>query len=152
MKLISSLKKSRENAKYWKRFVVLINHPIFWILTIAGNAMIFIGAILLFYLEAGGRELPLKFVDCLVWSTSIVTTIGYVTFLPNSFFGKITVIGLMLLGTFFLWSYMALLVSAFISPALSSLEKEVLDVEKELSALKSEDNHRQINKLGNHEA
>lgn len=96
--------------------------------------MILIGSLILYNLESN-IEKPLSYMDCLLWSTGIVTTIGYVNYVPQTTLGKITVLALMLLGTFFLWSYMAFLVSVFIAPTLTSLEKEVLEVEKEISDL-----------------
>ncbi len=125
-------------AKYKKRLYILLSHPLFWILTVFGNAMILAGSLVLYFLEAN-VEKPLSFIDCLLWSTGIVTTVGYVTYMPQTFFGKLTVLGLMLFGTFFLWSYMAFLVSVFISPTLSSLEREVLEVEKEISDLRHDE-------------
>lgn len=127
---------SRIKNRYGKRILTLVNQPLFWLMTVIGNAMILIGSILLFQFEA--KE-GLKFIDCILWSTSIVTTVGYVNYMPETFLGKMTILALMLLGTVFLWSYMAFLVSALISPALNSLEKEVQDVEKEISDLKIEE-------------
>lgn len=134
----SGTKKHRDELNFTKRFMTMIGHPLFWFLTIAGNLMIVFGGAVLYLLEFPTNK-QLQFIDCLLWSTSIVTTVGYVTFLPQTFLGKIIVMGLMLLGTFFLWSYMAFLVSALVSPALTSIEKEVQEVEKEISQLKIEE-------------
>ncbi len=139
MKIHFRRKKHRDNVKYAKRLTALLKHPMFWFLTVTGNAMIILGSVLLYVLESSSGEMPIQFIDCLLWSTSIITTIGYVSFLPQTFMGKVTVIALMLVGTFFLWTYMAFLVSALVSPALSSLEKEMLEVEKEISDLKNDD-------------
>lgn len=128
-----------EQKSLIKRFVALVKHPLFWFLTVLGNAMIVLGGLALFFLESSGEK-PVYFVDCLLWSTSIITTIGYTSYVPQTLSGKITVIGLMLFGTFFLWAYMAFLVSALIAPALNSIEKEMQEVEKELSELKGEEN------------
>lgn len=133
------VRKKNEKAAYTKRFIALVKHPLFWFLTIAGNMMIIFGSIALYKFENNGVK-PKEFIDSLVWSASIVTTIGYSSYEAHTFWGKLTVIVLMLLGTFFLWSYMAFLVSALISPALNALEKEVQDVEKELTELKTEEN------------
>ncbi|MBX9767411.1 MAG: potassium channel family protein, partial [Bdellovibrionales bacterium] len=123
---------------FQKRIITLFRHPLFWALTMGGNGLILLGGALLYYLESAGGH-AIEFVDSLLWSTSIVTTIGYGDYTPQTLYGKITVIVLMLLGTFFVWSYMALLVSALVSPALSALEKEVQDVEKEISGLRLEE-------------
>ncbi len=126
------------NINFFTRFGTLLGQPLFWFLTITGNAMIVLGGIGLFYFESTLNK-SLQFIDCLLWSTSLVTTVGYVSLVPQTFFGKILVLVLMMLGTFFIWSYMAFLVAALISPALMSLEKEIEEVEKEISDLKSED-------------
>lgn len=97
--------------------------------------MIIIGATVIYYSESFGSQHP-NFMDCLMWSTSIVTTIGFIPWVPETQIGKVTSIALMLFGTFFVWSYMAFLVTTLITPALSTIEKEVEDVEKELSELR----------------
>ncbi|WP_168196558.1 potassium channel family protein [Bdellovibrio sp. ZAP7] len=121
---------------YITRFTAMISHPLFWILTLAGNIMIVLGAVLIYYSESFGSNHP-NFIDCLMWSTSIVTTIGFIPWVPETQVGKVTAIALMFFGTFFVWSYMAFLVTTLISPALSSIEKEVEDVERELSEIRT---------------
>ena len=44
----------------------------------------------------------------------------------------------MLTGPIFVWSYMAFLVTGLIAPELSSLERDVHEVERELHGLKIE--------------
>ena len=140
----SKWKHHHRKINYKQRLFILLTHPLFWTLTFIGNAMILAGSLILYKLESHAEK-PLQFMDCLLWSTGIVTTIGYVNYVPVTFLGKLTVLALMLLGTFFLWSYMAFLVSVFISPTLTSLEQEVLEVEKGLSDLISEE-HQAKNK------
>lgn len=135
----SKRRKSSKNRKIFiKRFLTFVTHPLFWILTLAGNALIIAGAFTMFYFESFGDLHP-TLIDCLMWSASIVTTIGFIPWVPVTTFGKITAIVLMLLGTFFVWSYMAFLLAAFISPALTALEKDFEEVEKELSELRIEE-------------
>ena len=128
----------RRRLNYTKRFVAFLKHPLFWILTAAGNGMIVLGSLLLFILESK-TDSSIRFIDCLTWSTSIVTTVGYVAYTPVTFWGKVTVIILMIFSTFFIWSYMAFLVTALVSPALNSIEKEMQDFERELTELKSDE-------------
>lgn len=128
----------RARVLFFSRFVALISHPLFWVLTIIGNTMIVLGGVALYVFESKAAQTT-DYLDFLLWSTSLVTTVGYKTYVPATNFGKITVLLLMMLGTFFLWAYMAFLVTALISPALSSIEKEVQDVEEELSQLKTDD-------------
>lgn len=123
---------------YKRRMQTLFKTPMFWLLTFIGNLVIFIGSVLLYYFESNQNFSKLEFIDCLLWSTSLTTTIGYNTYVPITFAGKITVISMMLFGTLFVWSYMAFLVTALIAPELSLLEHEMQKVEVDLSKLKSE--------------
>lgn len=140
---MKSKKKNLRRKKYIKRVMTFINHPLFWYMTIIGNGMILLGSLLLFQFESVHNP-SLSLMDSLLWSTGIITTVGYADYIPQTLPGKITVLGLMLLGTIFIWTYMAFFVSALISPALNSLEKEVHDVEKEVSDLKIEEQKNQI--------
>lgn len=134
----------RKRNKFIKRVMTFINHPLFWYLTIIGNGMILVGSLLLYQFEAeSAHNQSLTLIDSLLWSTGIITTVGYADYIPHTLPGKITVLGLMLFGTIFLWSYMAFFVSALLSPALNSLEKEVQEVEKEVSDLKIEEQKNQ---------
>ena len=105
-------------------------------MTIVGNAIIIIGSLLLFVFEANTQNGVIDFLDCLLWSTGTVTTIGYGNFIAQTVYGKLTLLGLMLSGTLFVWSYMAFLVTGLIAPELSSLERDVHGVEKEIHDLK----------------
>jgi hypothetical protein len=122
--------------KYNKRIKILLKHPFFWFLTILGNGGIFIGSILLYEFESSKQQL--KFIDYLLWSTGIITTVGYGSYMADSFCGKVTTLFLMLLGTLFVWLYMGFLVTIIITPELSLLEKEIHDVEKSVLGLKLE--------------
>ncbi len=124
--------------RYKNRFAALIKHPFFWILTVGGNAIVLLGAVLLFNFESGSPAGPKEFIDSLLWSMGTVTTIGYGNFMPMTLSGKITLLVLMALGTLFVWSYMVFLVTGLINPELSSIEKEVQDVEKEVRDVEKE--------------
>ncbi len=78
----------------------------------------------------------LSYLDFLLWSAGIVTTIGYGGYTAETTLGKLIVLMLMLVGTLFIWSYMAFLVTALFAPELSSLEKDFHDVEKEVRDLR----------------
>lgn len=121
---------------YSKRARALLRHPFFWFLTISGNTLILIGGVFIHWGEAEVQNQPFGFMDSLLWSTGLVTTIGYGGHLPLTFTGKVTVLVLMLLGTLFIWAYMAFVVTALISPELSSLEKDLNEVEREILILK----------------
>ena len=123
----------RRHKKYRQRLFDLLKHPFFWILTVIGNSLIIFGSILLKHFEFANTNL--NFLDALLWATGIVTTIGYGEYTATTLGGKITLLALMFMGTLFVWTYMAFLVTALITPELSAIEKDVEDVEKELKDL-----------------
>jgi len=119
------------------RLTLLVRHPFFWILTISGNSFVLLGASLLYHFESTNQTPPIGFLDCLLWSTGMVTTVGYGSYTPVTLIGKLVVLALMFLGTVFIWSYMGFIVTGFISPELASLEREVHDLERELLDLRN---------------
>lgn len=124
-------------SRYRSRFFALIKHPFFWTLTVVGNAIVLLGGLLLYGFESAVSNGQMQFLDCLLWSMGTVTTVGYGDFTPQTVMGKWTILLLMATGTLFVWSYMAFLVTGLIAPELSSLEKDVHDMEKEIHELKS---------------
>jgi hypothetical protein len=100
------------------------------VLTALGNSIILIGALLISFFEKQ------SFLDSLAMSAGLVTTVGYSNFTAVTDIGKIITIGLMLIGTLFVWSYMGFLVTGLIAPELNSIEKDVHDVEKELKEIR----------------
>ena len=123
--------------RYKGRIKRLSKTPLFWLLTFVGNLIILLGSLLLYYFESNSTATKSEMIDCVLWSTSLTTTIGYNTYAPQTLGGKLTVISMMLLGTVFVWSYMAFLVTALIAPELSALEDEVQKVEDDLNKLNS---------------
>lgn len=95
-----------------------------------------VGSLLLMAFETNVQPLINSYIDYLLWSAGIITTIGYGSYTPQTLGGKLTVLSLMLSGTLFIWSYMAFLVTGLFSPELASLEKDFHDVEKEVRGLK----------------
>lgn len=137
------MSRKRRN-KYRYRFHALVKHPLFWILTLGGNSIVFVGSLFLYQFERNSTGSPSEYIDYLLWSMGTVTTIGYGNYSPVTFPGKITLLLLMAAGTLFVWSYMAFLVTGLLAPELSSLEhdlhgveKDVEEVEKEIKELKT---------------
>jgi len=128
------------SKRYKTRLKALIRNPFFWKLTIIGNSVIFMGGVILYFLESreGGNQV--QFLDSILWSAGTVTTVGYGSFTPETTLGKLMILLLMMLGTLFVWSYMAYVVRALIAPELSTLEKDVHDLEKEVHHLMNETN------------
>lgn len=124
--------KPMSMARFLKRLVALIRQRFFWILTFVGNMIILLGALIIYHLEVGLPGGPQSFIDCLLLSAGLVTTVGYGSYMAITVPGKIAILALMLIGTLFVWIYMAFLVTGLIAPELASLEKDVHDVEKKL--------------------
>ena len=120
------------------RLKILVSQSFFWNLTAVGNAIIVAGAVFLYRFESVQQDFSLDFIDCLLWSTGTVTTIGYGSYIPHSLPGKITLLVLMISGTLFVWMYMVFLVTGLITPELTNLEKDVHEVEKEIQDLRQD--------------
>lgn len=148
MKTTSMRSKNSRRRNSSKRLGALFKQPFFWTLTGIGNSLILIGSISLYLSEESTQPAPFKFIDSLLWSTSLVTTIGYGNHVPLTTYGKVTVLILMMLGTLFVWSYMAFIVTALISPELTTLEKDLDEVEREIIELKQLEESK-INSLKN---
>jgi voltage-gated potassium channel len=118
-----------------RRLSYLLKQPFFWSITLLGQILIFSSAALFYYLEYGINDEIHSFLDCLSWSVGIMATIGYGLVIPVTTVGKILSIGMMLIGSLFLWSYMAIFVSALLAPDLSHIENEIDDLEKNVSRL-----------------
>jgi hypothetical protein len=80
------------------------------------------------------------FLDCLVWTFSLVTGSGVEAAQAITSAGKVISIFTMMAGSLFLWTYMALFISALVSPELVLVEREIKDLETNLSELKKEVN------------
>ncbi len=122
-------------ARINRRIKALLANSFFWRLTLFGNSIILLGSFMLYLFESELQSPPVNFLDCILWSAGTVTTIGYVL-TPLTTVGKLTLLGLMLFGTAFVWTYMAFLVTAFITPELGALKKDMHDVEREIQQFK----------------
>lgn len=92
----------------------LIISPHFLIISLLGNVIIVLFAILILKLEqnAGG---PINtFMDALWWSFSTATTVGYGDITPITDYGRYIGIALMLLGTALFATYTALFAQAIL--------------------------------------
>jgi len=134
--------KTKIQFKHFKkRFEILFKHPFFWILTIIGNGFITIGGSFIWLVEFPGNN-SVKFIDCLLLSAGMMTTVGYGSYAPETTLGKLIVLGLMLIGTLFIWLYMAFLVTVLITPEINSIEKEFHEIEKEILDLRNDSKNR----------
>ena len=115
-----------------RRFGLLLKSPLFWRISIWGNAFILGGALIFFFLEKEQNSKVGGFLDSLVWAVGTVTTVGSGDVHPVTVFGKILSIFMMLGGAIFLWSYMALFIGILVEPELGAIQKEVIDMQHEL--------------------
>lgn len=127
-------------TRYLTRLKTVLRHPFFWVLTLGANAVVILGAVLLHYFETGPNESK-TFLDSLLWSMGTVTTIGYGNSVPQTFYGKLVLLGLMPVGALLLWSYMAFLVAGLLTPELFALENDIHNVEKEIQEIEKGVHH-----------
>jgi voltage-gated potassium channel len=103
----------------------LVRQPIFLFVTIWGHAVILLGAAGFFWAETGNNPQVHSFFDSYYWAISMATTVGNAELAPVSTVGKVIAILLMVFGSLFLWSTMALLAASFVAPAVRRAEREV---------------------------
>ncbi|MBL7716154.1 MAG: two pore domain potassium channel family protein [Bdellovibrionales bacterium] len=114
--------------RYLSRLGHLARQPVFVFLTIWGHVWILGLAGLFFHFEDGNPGLQSYF-DALYWAISTVTTVGFGDIHATTSVGKVISILLMLFGSLFLWSYVGLIVAAFISPDVREMERELTKLE-----------------------
>lgn len=114
-----------------QRIGFLFRTPIFWLLTIGGNLFMFSGAFALHRLESEINPQTQSLLDCVSWAVGIVTTVGASPITPITTNGKVLMILMMIGGTVFLWSYMALFIGALIGPELKEIESDVAQLQNE---------------------
>lgn len=114
-----------------RRIGLLLRSRVFWLATLAGNLWVLGGATLFWLVEAPENKAISGFLDCYMWAISVVTTVGGPLH-PVSFPGKLVSILMMTTGAVFLWSYMAIFVSALVDPDLESIQKELLELQQEI--------------------
>ena len=130
------LSKNLAIRRIGQRLLALIKQPIFIILTIAGNLCIFASSFLFFLAEKDLNPFIKDFLDCVFWSFSFVS--GTQSVMPVTSMGKIVGIFTIMFGTLFLWSYMALFISALISPEIQIVEKEIKELEQDIQQFKKQ--------------
>lgn len=133
------------------RLLLLIRQPLFIWMSIAGNGGILLGATVFYFIEKDKNPLIESYLDCVAWAIGMVTTIGYGVH-PVTLAGKVITILMMMAGAVFIWSYMALFVSALVSPELGTVENEIKQIETNITELKrevslDEATHAQLNRL-----
>jgi len=86
----------------------------FLTLSIFGNIVVFSFAGIVYHLEVGINPKINTFMDALWWSFSTTSTVGYGDIVPETFYGKLVGILLMLIGVAIFGIYTALFARAII--------------------------------------
>jgi voltage-gated potassium channel len=130
-------KRERLVAKrFHYRLYKLLSYKFFWFLTLTGLVLMAVSAVLVYNLESHHQS-EKEFIDYIVWIVGIVTTVGYGNIEIQTFPGKVIACCMMLLGSLYLWSYMAFLVTALIEPEIRKVGKEVHELEQDLDTFKA---------------
>jgi len=131
----------------------LFREPVFIALTVLGNGSIALGALVLYLLESGTNPHMKSFLDSVLWSVGIVTTVGAGELQPVTALGKIVVIIMMVSGTALFWSYLALFAGALLSVEIGEMGREmrhistsIRDIVRE-EKIEFEDVHQLIGQL-----
>jgi len=114
------------------RLLALIKTPLFWWITLWGNAFIVGGAIAIHLLESPLNPTIPSFLDSLSLAVGMVTTVGGGNVHPQSLLGKCLAMFMMMGGALFLWTYMALFVGALIDPVLSTIQREISEIQRDV--------------------
>ncbi|MCB9228678.1 MAG: two pore domain potassium channel family protein [Deltaproteobacteria bacterium] len=93
---------------------VVMNHH-FVILAIIGNFVVALFAWLFWQAEFGVNPAVDEPMDAIWWAFTTVTTVGFGDIVPVTFWGRITGITLMVVGTVLFATYIALVANTFIS-------------------------------------
>ncbi len=125
------------NAFLKKKFLRLVTHPIFLVLTVFGNTLIVAAAFALYFTERGINPNISSLLDTVWWAVATVTTVGYGDVIPVTPQGKVIGLILMIVGTALFWSYTALFADALISEELEDFEAELHRIEATLGSLKT---------------
>lgn len=117
---------------FGRRLKTIARQPIFIFITIWGHAAIAAGTLAFYYFEKGVNPKIHSLLDTFYWAVATVTTVGYGDAAPVSVGGKIVGIGMMILGSLFLWSYTALFAGGLVAPEIRMVEDEVRELQKEV--------------------
>lgn len=123
--------------KMGRRLHYLLKNSFFWTITLLGLVLIGFSATTMYLIE-GPNQIDKSLLDFLVWTVGLVTTVGYGDITAQTALGKMVVMGMMLFGSLYLWSYMAILVTALIEPEITNIDREVHNLESEINEMEGE--------------
>ena len=120
---------------FWRQLMLVLNNPIFAVLTVIGNMTLAAASIAFYLAEYPSNPLVRGYSDALWWAVVTMTTVGYGDIYPMSGFGRIIAVILMFTGGALFFSFLGLLSSAFVKLEISELESELRKIEKSVHDL-----------------
>lgn len=122
----------------WKHFrkqiFRMLISPIFLVLTLFGNSVMALGAVVFYFLEHPENTKVASFLDALWWSVTTVTTVGYGDIIPHTAAGKILGMLLMLGGTAIFSCFTAYFAGMMLSIDLEEIEQDLAKIKKRFGA------------------
>ncbi len=108
-----------------RRIWQLMKQPVFIVLTVLGNSLIFIASALLYHFEHGINPKITNLLDTVWWAVATVTTVGYGDISPMTTMGKLIGIFMMIVGTALFWCYTALFAGAIMGEEANTLNIKI---------------------------
>ena len=105
-----------EMAKTAKKTItsIVMSHH-FMMLALAGNLVVALASWLFWKIEHGINQAVDEPMDAIWWAFTTVTTVGFGDIVPETFWGRVLGIILMLVGTVLFATYIAFVANAFIN-------------------------------------
>ena len=110
---------------FWRQLRKVATNPVFLVLTVLGNTMLFLCAAVFCTFERGINQNVRGFGDALWWAFTTISTLGYGDVVPHSLGGRIVTVVLVLTAGVLFFSFIALLSSAFVEVEFLELEQDV---------------------------
>jgi len=123
---------------FWRQVAKVIRNPIFLVLTLIGNSVLLLSALLFYLFESGRNPKVNEIWDALWWAFVTITTVGYGDIVPVTAAGRVVAVSLMMTGGVLFLSFVALLSSAFIELEFLELERQVRELRIRLETKKSD--------------
>lgn len=120
---------------FWRQVFKMFSDPIFIALTMVGNGLMVVGAVVFYFLEAAVNRNMTGFLDALFWAVTTVTTVGYGNVTPATAPGKILGIVLMIAGTALFAVFTAFFANALMAPEVGELDAEIRAIKRSLSRI-----------------
>ncbi len=119
-------------SQFWRQLLKTARNPIFLVLTLIGNAMLFGCSALFYLLEHGTNPTVKTYGDALWFAFSTITTLGYGDIVPATGAGRTVAVALMLTGGTLFLSFVALLSNSFSELGFLQLEREIRKLRRKL--------------------